>query len=276
MFLPAVRNCTKLVYWYLVLLSWQIHACVTGWWLCFRPSLEGMSQIFFFTVCTSDLRDRNVTRMGPCACLQVEKESCHSRNGVRKNNSWIIKGASTGAPRLVSTSVPFWASTGSKCHWLLSNLEVEKRNPILFTNGVAFSSCIWLWEKHGSAGVGVNGPCSQLPGWELHCWAVKLSCPKAACPIESCSDGDQWVSPSRMLHRHCLRLNNLPFISISPSSWACSCPLQQEGDLYGLDRAIHGVGKAFLYPFLQLYGSSRRLCSTGNSMATDWHKFLGL
>lgn len=131
MFLPAVCNCTKLVYWYLVLLSWQIHACVTGWWLCFRPTLEGMSQILFFTVCTSDLQDCSVTRMGPCACLQVEKESCDSRNGVRKNNSWIIKGASTGAPRLVSTSVPFWASTESKCHWLLSNLEVEKRNSIL-------------------------------------------------------------------------------------------------------------------------------------------------
>ena len=124
--------------------------------------------------------------------------------------------------------------------------------------------------------VGVNGPCSQLPGWQLRCWAVKLSCPKAAYPVESCSDRDLLVFPSRMLHRHCLPLNKLPFISISPSSWACSCPLQQEEDLYGLDRAIHAGGKAFPYPFLQLHGSSGRLCSTGNSMVTGRHKFLSL
>lgn len=44
MFLAAVSNCAELVYWYLVQLSWQIHACVTSGWLCFRSSLEGRSQ----------------------------------------------------------------------------------------------------------------------------------------------------------------------------------------------------------------------------------------
>lgn len=235
-----------------------------------------MSQILFFAVCTSLIF--RITRMDPCTWLQVEKESHNTRNGGMEKNSWIIRGASTGASRFVSISVPFWASTGSKWHWILSYLEMEKKNPILSYSWMEFSfpAVFDCGRSMGVGGVGVNGPCSQLPSWQLHCRAVKLSCPKAACPTESCSDRDLRVSPSRMPHRHCLPLNNLPFISVSPSSWACSCPLQQEGDLYGLDRAIPAVGKAFPHPLLQLHGSSGGLCSTGNSVATGWQKFLSL
>lgn len=121
--------------------------------------------------------------------------------------------------------------------------------------------------------VGVIGPCSQLLGWKLHYWAVKLSCPKAACPTESCSDRDLQVFPSSMLHRRCLPLNNYPLVSVSLSRWVCTHPLQQEWNLYGLDRAIHDRGKGFPHPFLKLHGSSRRLCFTGGSMASGWHRF---
>lgn len=75
-------------------------------------------------------------------------------------------------------------------------------------------SSSWLYGKSMGAGaVGVKGPGPQLPIWQLHCWTVQLSCPKAACPIESCSDLDQWLFPSRMSHRHCLPYTKLLFIS---------------------------------------------------------------
>lgn len=120
-------NCAALVYWSLVQLSWQIRACVTGWWLCFRLSLEGRSQILFFTVCTSLLFRK--TKFDPWDSFQVEKESCGTRNGEMENNSWIIRNPGYWCSQTCSTSVPFWASTGSKGHWILSNPDMEKGIP---------------------------------------------------------------------------------------------------------------------------------------------------
>lgn len=68
-------------------------------------------------------------------------------------------------------------------------------------------------------------------------------------------------------HRHCLPLSNLHLSQFLQAAELCSCPLQQEEDLYELDRDICAVGKLFHTLSWSCMGSSKRMCSTAHSMA---------
>lgn len=172
-----------------------------------------------------------------------------------ENNSWIIRNPGYRCSQTCSTSVPFCTSTGSKGHWILSNPDMEGRNIMLLVTGVAFSSSF-------DSGRSTAVVLLVVPGCQLHCWAVKSSCPTVAGPTEPCKCSplgcSQALPPSQQL----------AFISIPPSSWACSCPLQQEVDLYGLDRDKCALGKLFHTLSWSHMGAARGwVCSTGHLMA---------
>lgn len=185
-----------------------------------------------------------------------------------ENNSSIIRNPGYKCSQTWSTSVPFWVSTASKGHWIRSNPVMEKRNPILLVTGVAFSSSFDSGRSTAVGDVGMNGPCSQLPGCWLHCWAVTSSCATAAGPTEPCSSSplgcSQALPPSQQL----------AFISIPPSSWALQLsPATRRGFVW-VGQGYMCCREAFPHPFLELHGSSKRVCSTAHSMVARFFRSL--
>lgn len=122
-----------------------------------------------------------------------------------KHNSWIIRNYSKGyrCSQTCSTSVPFWASTGSEGHWILSNPGMEKGIP----------SYGWLE---------LLSPAALIQGEAQQCvmlvWMVPALSFQAASSIAELSNPvvlqqQVLLSLARVPlwgpHRHCLPLSNL-------------------------------------------------------------------
>lgn len=207
------------------------------WWLCFRLSLEGRSLIVFSIVSTFLVF--RTTRFDPWDCSQVEKESCDTRNGDMENSSWIIRNTGYRYSQTCSTSVPFWASTGSKGHWIVSNLEMQKRNAILLMTGVAFSSSFVSGRSMAVGGVGVNGPCSQLPGCQLSDPVVpqqQVLLSLASVPL--------WGA-----HRHCFPLSNLHLSQFLQAAELAVVPCNKKRICMGWTGIYMCCKEAFPHPF---------------------------
>lgn len=133
-----------------------------------------------------------------------------------------------------------------------------RRNPILSETGAAFSSSFDSGSSMAVGDVGVNGPCSQLPGCCLPCWAVKSS--RSYWALQEFPSG--LLTGTASLLATCIYLSSSKQLSLQLS------PATRRGFVW----VGHGYlccREAFPHPFLELHGSSKRVVC---SQAIQWQQ----